>query len=145
MQWKDWLDLIIKICAGFGGLGFFIAALNYRSQTKIKRAEWLKSLFEKFFETPGYKEVRIWLDYGKLHEKLTIANETERMKNEEQFTDFLNFFEFIGIFSSEKLLTYKQVNNVFDYYLKKIKADPDCMGWIRQYGFEKLEAMLKKI
>ncbi len=139
---KDWLDTIAKL---LGGLGFIVAAITYRSQQRIKRAEWLKSLFEKFFETPGYKEARVWLDYGKLHDKLHPGNDDERIENEEKFTDFLNFFEFIGVLYSRNQLTFRQVYEVFDYYLKKIKNDPDCQDWIERYGFEKLKLLLKKL
>jgi len=51
---KDWLDIGIKI---LGLIGIYIAAINYRSQRVIKKAEWLQSLFEKFYESENYKEV----------------------------------------------------------------------------------------
>ena len=60
--------------------------------------------------------------------------------NEEKFTDFLNFFEFIGVLHDSEHLTFKQVYEVFDYYLKKIKSDEDCQDWIEKYSFEKLKA-----
>lgn len=122
-----------------------VAAFNYRSQTQIKRAEWVKSLFEKFFETPTYKEVRVWLDYNELSEKLSTADERERRGNEEKFTDFLNFFEFIGVLYSRHQLSFDQVYEVFDYYLRKIKDDVDCQQWIDKYGFEKLKALLGNV
>ena len=43
MGWKEWVELIVKVLTGFGGLGFFIAAVSYKSQIRIKQAEWLKS------------------------------------------------------------------------------------------------------
>src|ERR1700754_1695698 len=145
MGWKEWIDLIVKVLAGFGGLGFFIAAFSYKSQIRIKQAEWLKSLYEKFFESSIYKEVRGWLDYGHLHEKLTVADVAVREANEEKFTDFLNFFEFIGVLYEHKHLTIEQVVDVFDYYLGKIKGDADCQEWIGQYSFEKLKALLDQV
>ena len=145
MGWKEWIELIVKVLTGFGGLGFFIAALSYKSQIRIKQAEWLKSLYEKFFESAIYKEARVWLDYGHLHGKLTVADVAVREANEEKFTDFLNFFEFIGVLHDSGHLTFKQVYEVFDYYLKKIKSDEDCQDWIEKYGFEKLKALLVKM
>ena len=68
--WITWLG---KGVAGAGALvAVLVAVINYRSQTRLKQAEWLKSLFEKFYESPIYKEVRVWLDYGTLHEHLTV-------------------------------------------------------------------------
>lgn len=136
------VDILIKI-AGF--VGIIIALLNYRSQVRIKRAELLKSLYEKFFENHSFKEVRVWLDYDHLHAKLNVENQAEREINEEKFTDFLNFFEFIGVLYTSNQLTLNLVREVFDYYLKKIKADADCRDWIDRYSFEKLRTLLKKV
>jgi hypothetical protein len=140
------LEWVIKIAAVVGAVvAAWIALRNYQAQTRLKQAEWLKSLFEKFFENQYYKEVRVWLDYGRLHEKLTVEDAPGRQANEEKFTDFLNFFEFIGVLYSRKHLTGQQVYDVFDYYLKKIKSDPDCQQWINEYGFEKLKWLLTMV
>jgi hypothetical protein len=142
LVWFSWFG---KMIAGAGALvAVIVAVVNYRAQTRLKQAEWLKSLFEKFFESPTYKEVRVWLDYGLLHERLHIADAAARQANEEKFTDFLNFFEFIGVLYSRKHLTFEQVYDVFDYYLKKLAADADCRAWIDQYSFEKLKALLSR-
>lgn len=141
-NFKDWVDVIAKIAAGAGVL---IAALNYVRYAGIKRAEWLRSLFEKFYENDLYKEVRVWLDYGELNQKLNSNSAFDKRSNEEKFTDFLNFFEFIGVLYSRKELTLHQINDIFDYYLKKIKNDPDCNTWVDKYGFEKLRILLNKI
>ena len=126
-------------------IGIFIALLNYRNQVRIKRAELVKSLYEKFFENNSYKEVRVWLDYGHLHARLTVEDGQQQEINEEKFTDFLNFFEFIGVLYTSRQLTFKLVSEVFDYYLRKIKVDPDCKDWIDRYSFEKLKALLRKV
>ena len=144
MALKDWIDSVAKLMAGLAGLGFFIAAFSYRQQVRIRQAEWLKSLFEKFFENTTYKEVRSWLDYGVLHERLTVADAVQRQQNEEKFTDFLNFFEFIGVLHFRGHLPIEQVWDVFDYYLDRINADEDCREWIHKYGFEKLKGLLAK-
>lgn len=139
---KDWIDAGAKLT---GALGVLVAAWSYQRQVRLKRAEWLKSLFEKFFENAQYKEVRVWLDYGELNLKLNSTDIRAKRDNEEKFTDFLNFFEFIGVLHSRGELPLEQVNEVFDYYLKKIKADEDCNFWIQKYGFEKLQTILNKI
>jgi hypothetical protein len=142
---QAWIEWLGKGIAGTAALvAVLVAVINYRSQTKLKQADWLKSLFEKFFESPTYKEVRVWLDYGMLHERLTVNDAATRQANEEKFTDFLNFFEFIGVLYSRKHLSLEQVYDVFDYYLKKIAADADCREWIDQYSFEKLKALLSR-
>lgn len=143
MTGTEWIEWTAKVVGPLGtGVAAIIAAVNYLNQTKIKRAEWVKSLFEKFFETPIYKEVRGWLDYDELTEKLTGP---DQRANEEKFTDFLNFFEFIGVLYSRGQIKEKEVDEVFDYYLKKIKDDPNCRVWIDRYGFEKLKALLDRL
>lgn len=136
------VDMIIKVA---GVAGIILALVNYRSQVRIKRAELVKSLFEKFYENHLYKEVRVWLDYGHLHAKLAVEEQTQREINEEKFTDFLNFFEFIGVLHTSRQLTFELVSEVFDYYLKRIKENADCREWIDKYSFEKLKALLNRV
>jgi hypothetical protein len=143
MNRLEWLS---RIVVGLGGVvGITIAAVNYRHQTRLKQADWLKSLFEKFFENSTYKEVRTWLDYDLLHERLTASDATVQRANEEKFTDFLNFFEFIAVLHARKHLSISQVTDMFDYYLNKVKTDPDCREWIGKYGFEKLKGLLASV
>jgi hypothetical protein len=80
-----------------------------------------------------------------LHEKLSVGDPMLQRQNEEKFTDFLNFFEFIGVLHFRGHLPLEQVRDVFDYYLEKIGADPDCREWIEKYGFEKLKGLLAKV
>jgi uncharacterized membrane protein YcjF (UPF0283 family) len=141
-----WVEWAARLVTGLGALAAVIFAVaNYRTQTRLKQAEWLKSLFEKFFENTTYKEVRVWLDYGQLRARLTAEDPAQRQLNEEKFTDFLNFFEFIGVLYSHRHLTLGQVYDVFDYYLLKIKSDVDCQEWIAQYSFERLKALLDHV
>ena len=86
--------------------------------------------------------MRGWLDYDELPGRLTGPNQRE---NEEKFTDFLNFFEFIGVLYSRGQIKFEEVYEIFDYYLKKIKDDPNCQAWIEKYGFEKLRALLERV
>jgi hypothetical protein len=144
-EWMVVLEWLSKIIVAIGGVaGITVAAINYRHQTRLKQADWLKSLFEKFFENSTYKEVRTWLDYGLLHERLTMGDAVVQRVNEEKFTDFLNFFEFIGVLHTRKHLSLSQVTDVFDYYLNKMKSDADCREWIDKYGFEKLKGLLAR-
>lgn len=137
---KDWLDISIK---ALGLIAIVIAALGYFRQLKIKKGEWLQLLFEKFYENNNYKDVRKWLDNGDIEKKITLDNSIS--DEEEKFTDFLNFFEFIATLESERQISKTDVINLFDYYLQKIKLSSICMQWVKKYGFEKLDSLLNKI
>ena len=52
---KEWIDIIFEALAL---ISVYIAAISYRRQRIIRKGEWLKSLFEKFYENPTYKDVR---------------------------------------------------------------------------------------
>lgn len=141
-DFKDWADVISKAVVA---IGVVIAAINYRYQTKTKRAEWLKNLFEKFYEQKEFKEVRKWVESGEIEKKINLDERVS--EDEEKFSDYLNFFEFIATLESEGQLKLNDVTNLFEYYLKKLKSSPICMSWIerKDYGYEKLRALLKKL
>ncbi|MEP6467663.1 MAG: hypothetical protein ABJB05_15240 [Parafilimonas sp.] len=140
---KDWVEVISKITVA---IGVIIAALNYRNQTKTKRAEWLRTLFEKFYENENYKEIRRWIESGEICTKINLTDNA-LSEADEKFTDYLNFFEFIATLESEGQLKEKDVLNLFDYYLRKLKTSDVCFNWIerKDYGFEKLSILLKKL
>ncbi|MEP6595580.1 MAG: hypothetical protein ABJA71_06515 [Ginsengibacter sp.] len=89
----------------------YIAAINYRSQRLIKKGEWLKSLFEKFYENLTYKDVRRWLDNKELEKKIN-SDDNSLSDADEKFTDFLNFFEFIAILEAENQIKITDVRNL---------------------------------
>ena len=141
-DFKNWADVISKAVAA---VGIVIAALNYRSQTRTKRSEWLKQLFEKFYEKNDFKQVRKWIESGEIDKKIQ-AGDGAVTDDEETLTDYLNFFEFIATLRYEGQLKKKDVFNLFDYPLRKLKTSEICMNWINRedYGFEKLRTLLKE-
>ena len=141
MDLKTWIDILIKVLAL---IGVYIAAINYRNQRIIKKGEWLKSLFEKFYENTTYKEVRRWLDNKELENKINTDDDFVS-DDDEKFTDFLNFFEFIANLENEGQISTTDAKNLFDYYLHQIKQSAVSMKWIKKYGFEKLDVLLNKI
>ena len=139
---KDCVDVVAKL---FAAAGVFIGGLSYRRQAKTKRAEWLKALFEKFYEKEEFKDVRRWIESGEIERKINIDSTVS--KEEEKVADYLNFFEFIATLKTDNQLKRRDVLNLFEYYLRKIKASEGCMDWINNegYGFEKLRNLLGEI
>ena len=101
-------------------------------------------MYEKFYENTTYKEVRRWLDNKEIEKKIN-SDDNFVTDDDEKFTDFLNFFEFIANLENEHQITTTDVLNLFDYYLRQIKQSAVCMQWIKKYGFEKLDSLLNKI
>ena len=82
-------------------VGVVISVSTYRRSQRIRKAEWLKSLFEMFYIANTFKDVRLWIDFDQLPQKL--GNDQDHAV-EEKFSDFLNFFEFIATLRLEQQL-----------------------------------------
>ncbi len=136
---KEWVDVIAKIAAG---LGVLVAALNYWRQVKIKRAEWLKSLHEIFYEGNTHKDVRRWIDFNLLDKEL--ADDADH-KKEEKFADYLNFFEFIANLEKMNQLRLNEIQGLFAYYLKSIQSSAKCKQYINDWEYRNLGSLLNKI
>jgi hypothetical protein len=112
-------------------LGIFIGVITYCRNLKLKRAEWLKSLFEKFYENPQYKIVRHKIDAG------------NELIKEKDLVDYLNFFEFVASLWKLNQIKKKEVLMLFEYYLNLLNHHPEIYQYIEKYGFENLISLLK--
>lgn len=127
------------------GIGF--SAMSYLKANSLKRGEWLKTLFEKFYEDGSFSEVRKELEYGSLkgylkYDDKGMASDT---KKEESFVNYLNFFELIAILQKGKHLNKVEIKDMFEYYLRRIKEDNEQKNYVERYGFENLHKMLKDL
>lgn len=119
------------------------AFVQYRSSKKLERAKWMLQLYEKFYEEPRFKRMRDILDCG-VQDSAQIAQVVD--KEEPEFTDYLNFFEFVSYLIRRGELDDEDVEALFAYYM-------DCLNHqdrVKQYihdaskGFGKLSKRLKK-
>jgi hypothetical protein len=136
---QEYLPTIQIIFWAITALGVWLSWLTFKANQKIKRAEWLKSLYEKFYESDLYKEVRKWIDFERLDAEL--SNDPGNVK-EEKLTDFLNFFEFIASLEKMKQLKIDEIQDLFSYYLTRIRQSEKLMAYIRQYEFKNLDRLL---
>ncbi len=118
-----------------------VAAYTFYLNNRLKRAEWLKTLFEKFYEGPNYKDVRRWIDFDRLEEELLV--DIDGVK-EEKFSDFLNFFEFIAVLEKEKQLGYEEIKSLFAYYFRLIDQNEFCKNYIYKNRYKNLYKFLRK-
>jgi hypothetical protein len=63
MNWSLIGDILKAAGGAVAVLGIPVTYLTYRRSVQTKRAEWLASLHEKFFETDRYARIRRVLDY----------------------------------------------------------------------------------
>jgi hypothetical protein len=67
--------MILQAAASFAtavGLGFAIH--TWRRGQRIRRAEWLSKLYEKFYENPEFRKTRRLLDYEGAHRQQLLAD-----------------------------------------------------------------------
>lgn len=127
------IGLIGTLVAGFW------AVLIYRQNLKLERAKWVKELYEKFYEHVELKKIRDLLDSNDHSQvRSVVANE------DSAFTDYLNFFEFLGYLFESKQIETKEILGLFDYYLRNLKQNKPVADYIAdpKKGFERLQALL---
>jgi hypothetical protein len=131
--------------AAIGGIIF--TAFGYFKNNKLKRGEWLKQLFEKFYEQEKFQLIRRKIEYGALIDYLDLDEKGEPKDDlhEEEFVNYLNFFEFIAVLQKEGHVSKAEVNDLFGYYFKKLKQEAFIINYIKKtdYGFENISNLLK--
>lgn len=133
-------------------LAGFLAIRDYRSRALAEKSKWILQLYEKLFENPQYKHVRRKLDYDDTAQiKMLIGHDAENKQFTEaeqtvfdEFTDYLNFFEFIARLKEIGQLTSDDINASFDYYLRLLtnQRNPEIRQYLKREGFEKLDTLL---
>lgn len=141
---KEALQILVLVCSLVGGI---LALLTYWRNSRLRRAEWLYSLFQKFYELEHYRRVRHAIDYeteelDKLRTGLASGGSDELV---ELCVDYLNFFEFIAALWRWKQLSLEEIRMVFEYYLTRLKDFDFLMDFIHKEGFENLSAILAEM
>ena len=131
-----------------GGIGGAITIYIYYRNSKLRRAEWLYSLFEKFFYQSMYADIRRLLDYDN-EEQINRLRETIRCHSEitleEKLIDYLNFFEFISSLWRLRQLPIKEIRMMFDYYIRRLGDYDFIMEYLQEQGFEGLLQLVSEV
>jgi hypothetical protein len=125
-----------------GGIAACIAALTYCRNSKLEKAKWLATLYEKFYESSQLKSIRDILD-SREDVSLEIANLVREESSE--FTDYLNFFEFVLYLKEARQLTDEEIQQMFKYYLDCLRRRPNIRDYIKANGYELLDTYLDKM
>lgn len=139
---KDLATIIgVFITAGLAAWAVFV----FRNNSRLERAKWLERLYVKFYEDARYKGIRNLIDSDDPRSLQKVIAMVEDESSE--FTDYLNFFEFVSILESNKQLNIDEVKNMFSYYLNSLKNSVVTSKYVRneEKGFEKLAALFDKI
>jgi len=108
------IDLLKDISLIVGYIGTFVAiawaVYVYRRNSALERTKWQAQLYEKFFERSDLKEIRELMDSDD-----EISLEITRLIRDEpsEFTDYLNFFEFVAFLEKSKQLKINEINDFF--------------------------------
>lgn len=149
MSWSCFLEVVAAVrplvelfAIGAGGVAAVWGLLKYRQSVGLEKAKWMKELYDKFYERAELKTTREILDGNDAQKVLEIVQ-----SEDPRFTDYLNFFEFLGYLSESKQIGRDEVIGMFDYYLQNLRSHQVVMEYISkpEKGFEKLRALLEKV
>ncbi|MGH9671013.1 MAG: hypothetical protein ACRD3A_12985 [Terriglobales bacterium] len=115
----------------------------YFWNSRLEKAKWGLQLYEKFYESDKYKATRDALDCEADSADVKLLVEKENP----EFTDYLNFFEFVAFLEESQQLEDQQVETLFDYYLSSLSKHSSVLRYVgdKNKGFEKLRKKLAKI
>lgn len=134
------VQLITMVAAVGTFITAMIAAFNYVQGRRLERAKWTLSLYEKFYERPELKAVREALDNesdAQVVSDLVLSCPPE-------FTDYLNFFEYVSFLERKNQLQREEVRALFDYYIKCLSRHTRVIKFISDNGYEELGRMLRE-
>ena len=136
------IKVLLAVVAG----GF--ALYTFWRNQKVRRAEWLASLYERFYLNEGFKRTRALLDYASDERTQLLeclVTDPENASALEPLVDYLNFFEFVASLWKLGQLKTKEVEMMFEYYIRDLAKKPEVMGFIGKEGFEKLQELIAEI
>jgi hypothetical protein len=134
------LAVLRDIVTIVGGVAVVFAFLQYRANSRLERARWLASLYEKFYEKDQLKGVRQILDSADRD-----ASEINKLVTDEspEFTDYLNFFEFVAVLEKSGQLKSNEIEDIFHYYLDCLEKSPKIREYLAAKGYEHLDQFLR--
>ncbi len=145
MGWTLLSDIIKTAGGGVALVGVPLAYVTYRRSVKTRRAEWLGSLHEKFFETDRYADVRRVLDYREepLYTELAAAV-TGGVHHHlaDELWRYLNFFELLAGLRELGQISDEEIVRLFDYDLRLIKRQEFIVKALEPEGFDGLAQLL---
>ena len=145
MTWTILAEVLKALGGLIAVLSFPFALMTYARSVRTRRAEWLASLHEKFFESDRYREIRRVLDYRPEPEYAdlikAITSQSHHALADELYR-YLNFFEFLAGLRGLGQISDEEIIGLFDYDLRLITQHDFIMSTLRPQGFERLADLL---
>jgi hypothetical protein len=135
----NWTPAVQAISYGIAALSALLSMINYWRNARLERLKWISTLYTKFFEQQILKTMREALDCSPDAE--TVANLIK--KEPPELTDYLNFFEFVTYLAKSKHISKDDMRAMFEYFLGCLKQHPCLRIYIKQKGYEHLDAFLE--
>ncbi|HLJ91400.1 MAG TPA: gamma-glutamylcyclotransferase family protein [Candidatus Angelobacter sp.] len=161
--WGTFLTGIGTMIVALGAAYAAYAAISeYREKTQIEKTKWLSDLFKQFFIDRTFKPIRQKIDFNEmddirelltreiawhLHSTPEVFSQPEKDLLDE-FTDYLNFLEFVGLLRKMGRLTDQDIESLFDYYIRRfveVDSDNKIRRYLRYLGFENLNHLLNRV
>ena len=145
MNWGAIADVFKTLGGAVALIGVPFAYLTYTRSVQMKRAEWLGTLHEKFFETGRYAALRRVLDYVQQpsYDELAaaVSSGTYHPLTDDLWR-YLNFFELLAGLRQLGQISDKEIIRLFDYDLRLITRHQFIMAALGPEGFDGLEQLL---
>lgn len=134
------LTVFRDIATIVAALAALFAIYVYFKNSRLERARWLASLYEKFYEKDQLKGVRQILDSADRD-----GSEINKLVTDEspEFTDYLNFFEFVAVLEKSGQLKSNEIEGLFHYYLDCLEKSPKIREYLATKGYEHLDQYLR--
>ena len=145
MGWSLAADAVKTGAATMAIVGGALALFQFWRANRTKRAEWLASLHEQFFEMGRYSRVRRTLDYALEPDystlKAAVASEQPHDLADELYR-YLNFFEFLAGLRQLGQISKREILILFDYDLRMVRRHDFVLAVLQPQGFEQLNELV---
>jgi hypothetical protein len=146
MNWSLAAEVVKAVAAVVATVGGVVALRQFWRGNRMRRAEWLASLHEQFFEKDRYSRARRALDYeADPNYPVLRAAITDNQPHEiaDELYRYLNFFEFLAGLRRLRQISDPEIRILFDYDLTMIRRHEFIVAALRPQGFEYLHELLK--
>lgn len=148
MDWSVAANVATTVGAIAGIAGGAFALWTFVHSSRTRRAEWLASLHEQFFETDRYVRVRRVLDYRSEPQyselRTAIAAEQPHELADELYR-YLNFFEFLASLRQLRQISDREILSLFEYDLRMLMDRDFVLAALKPQGFENLDELLGRL